>query len=117
MLPMLRQSLDTVTLSAPPDRLRKYDLPRYQRKNGQYVLHRIVRAGATYTCMGDNQFVKEPGLRHEQMIAVVTSFSRGGRQYDIHAPVYQLYYRFWHYSRLLRRFWRGCVSRLRRILP
>ena len=106
MLPMLRQGIDSVVLSPLPEKLRKYDLPLYQRDNGKYVLHRIVEVGETYTCIGDNQFVKEPDLRHDQMIAVVSAFTRGDREYSVEHPAYRLYCRVWHYSRPLRHFWR-----------
>lgn len=103
MLPMIRQGVDTVTLSALPEKLRKYDLPLYQRRDGQYVLHRIVKTGQTYTCIGDNQFVYEYGLRHDQMIAVVSSFTRNGREYRVTDLRYRLYCRCWHHSRGLRK--------------
>ena len=45
MLPMLRQEIDSVVLSAIPDRLEKYDLPLYRRDDGKYVLHRILCIG------------------------------------------------------------------------
>lgn len=106
MLPMLRQGIDTVTLSPLPEKLRKFDLPLYQRKDGHYVLHRIVKAGETYTCIGDNQFIYEPGLTHDQMIAVVSSFSRGDRHYDVTDWRYRCYCVFWHASRPSRHFFR-----------
>ena len=90
MLPMLRQEIDSVVLSPVPEKLKKFDLPLYRRGSGKYVLHRIVRAGETYTCMGDNQFRPETGLRHDQMIAVVTVFYRGERQISCDSPLYQL---------------------------
>ena len=116
MLPMLRQGIDSVVLSPLPEKLKKYDLPLYQRDNGQFVLHRIVKAGETYTCIGDNQFVLEPGLRHDQMIALVTVFTRGEREYSVKHPGYRLYCRLWHHSRFLRRCWRALKRRLRRLL-
>ncbi|MBQ7800865.1 MAG: S24/S26 family peptidase [Oscillospiraceae bacterium] len=116
MLPMLRQGVDSVVLSPLPERLEKYDLPLYRRADGRYILHRVVKVGDTYTCMGDNQFVPEPGLEHRQMIALVTSFCRDGREIPVTAPGYRLYCRFWHYSRSLRRFWRRGVNFLRRCL-
>lgn len=115
MLPMLRQGLDTVTLSPAPERLRKFDLPLYRRENGQYVLHRVIRAGSAYTCMGDNQFAPEPGVGHDQVIALVTAFSRDGREYSVHSPAYWLYCRLWHFSRPVRRLWRRSRSLLRRL--
>jgi len=95
MLPLLKDGRDQVVLSPLPDRLRKYDLPLYQRENGQYVLHRIVRVSGGYVCMGDNQFVPEPGLRHEQMIGVVTQVIRKGKCIETAAPTYRLYCRLW----------------------
>lgn len=114
MLPMLRQGIDAVVISPLPKRLCKYDLPLYQRENGQYVLHRIVKAGDTYTCVGDNQFQLESGLRQDQMIAVVTAFTRGNAKHSVKEPGYWLYCRLWHYSRPVRKFWRRCVGWLRR---
>ena len=106
MLPMLRQGIDCVVLSPLPKHLKKYDLPLYKRENGQYVLHRLVRVGKTYTCIGDNQFVLEHGVRPEQMIGVVTAFARGEKEYQITDWRYRLYVRFWHYSRIPRRLFR-----------
>lgn len=104
MLPMIRQGIDTVTLSPLPKKLRKYDLPLYQRTNGQYVLHRVVKVEETYTCIGDNQFVYEPDLSHGQMIAIVSSFTRGDRVYLVSDWRYRLYCIVWHHSRTLRHF-------------
>lgn len=80
------------------------------------MLHRIIAVGETYTCMGDNQFDPEPGLQRDQMIALVTSFRRNGRDIPVTDPVYRLYCRFWHYSRKLRRFYRRGKNWLRRHL-
>ncbi len=115
MRPMLRQGLDSVTLSPVTGQLCKYELPFYRRADGSYVLHRIVGVGETYTCMGDNQFQPEPGLTHEQMIAVVTSFSRGGKEHSVRELSYRMYCRFWHFSRPVRRLWRWGLACIRRI--
>ena len=104
MLPMLRQGRDSVVLSPAPERLSRYDLPLYRRDSGTYVLHRIVEAGETYTCIGDHQFVYEPGIRRDQIIAVVTGFCRKGRDHTVTEPGYRLYCRIWHHSRPLRHF-------------
>ena len=47
MLPMLRQGIDSVVLSPVTCRLKKYDIPLYQRDDGSYILHRIIKAGDT----------------------------------------------------------------------
>lgn len=106
MLPMLREGRDSVTLSPPPERLRKYDLPLYQRSSEKYVLHRVIKVGETYTMMGDNQFTPESGIRQEQIIGVVTAFSRGDREIPVTNLCYQIYCRIWHGVRPLRFFCR-----------
>lgn len=116
MLPMLRQGKDEVVLSPVPQRLKKYDLPLYRRENGQFVLHRVIKAAESYTCIGDNQFRKEPGLSHEQMIAVVSAFSRGGKEHSVTELGYRIYCRLWHYSRPVRRLWRFGIKVIRRIV-
>ena len=117
MLPMLRQGIDSVVLSPLPDVLRKYDLPLYRRDDGKYILHRIVDVGETYTCMGDNQFAAEKGLRRDQMIALVTGFYRAEKYHSVREPGYLLYSRFWHYSRPVRHFYRRAMGWLRRKFP
>lgn len=116
MLPMLREGIDSVVLSPLPEKLGKYDLPLYQRDDGKYILHRVIKAGDEYTCMGDNQFVPESGLRHDQMIALVTAFTRGEREHSVNESGYRLYCRFWYYSRPVRHFWRRGIGWLRRNL-
>lgn len=116
MLPMLRPGIDTVVLSPAPEQLRKYDLPLYRRDDGHYVLHRVVQAGETITCIGDNQFRPEMGIRRDQVIAIVTGFSRSGRDYSVTHPGYRLYCRFWHHSRCIRHFLRRALGWLRRHL-
>ena len=103
MRPMLRQGLDTVVLSPLPEQLKPYDLPLYQRENGQYVLHRIVavRDGA-YTCIGDNQFEYEYGVTHDQMIGLVTAYYREDKLCKVSGLRYWIYCRYWHNSRRVR---------------
>jgi len=116
MLPMLRQGKDQIILSPVTGKLRRFDLPFYQRDDGQYVLHRIVKVSDTYTCMGDNQFIMETGVRHDQVIAVATGFIRDGREHSVQEFSHKCYCRFWFYSRHLRRFWRSGIGWLRRHL-
>ena len=116
MLPLLREGKDSVLLSPLPEKLRKYDVPLYRRDDGKYVLHRIVAAGETYTCIGDNQFVYEPGLRQDQMIAVMTGFYRGEKFHSVDEAGYKLYCRIWALSRGLRHFWLRGIGFLRRRL-
>lgn len=115
MLPMLRQGKDTVTLSAPPKKLKKYDLPLYVRDDGHYVLHRVVKVGETYSCIGDNQFETEHGVRHDQIIAVAIAFAREGKRISTSNFKYRFYCSFWHNSRGVRRLWRKIIFKLKNI--
>ena len=116
MLPLLRQGIDSVVISPLPETLKKYDLPLYRRDDGKYILHRIVEVGETCTCIGDNQFAPEAGVRRDQMIALVTGFYRDEKYHSVDEPAYRLYCRFWHYSRPIRHFTRRALGWLRRKL-
>lgn len=116
MLPMLRQGIDSVVLSPLPEKLKKYDLPLYQRENGQYILHRIVEVGETYTCIGDNQLQKERGIKHEQMIGLVTAFYRGDKYHRVDEIGYRIYSRLRYRDRQFRRFWHWRLRKLKRLL-
>ena len=112
MLPMLRPDRDSVTLSPLPQQLKKYDLPLYRRDNGGYVLHRIIAVGQTYTCIGDNQYIYEPGIRDDQIIGVVTSFTRGKREYAVTDWRYRLYLTLWCRTVTIRKHMIDCISKV-----
>ena len=116
MLPMIREGIDSVVLAPIQGKLKKYDLPLYRRDDGKYILHRIVQVGETYTCIGDNQFLYETGVRQDQLIAVVTAFYRGEKYCRTDALRHRLYCRLWHYSRPLRHLWRRGKNWLRKCL-
>ena len=112
MMPMIRQNIDRVVISPLPGKLKKLDLPLYQRDNGSYVLHRIVAVGDTYTCCGDNQFSYEYGVRHDQMIGVVTGFYRGDEYHSVDQWSHRFYRWSWHHSRRLRGYGRAARVKL-----
>lgn len=96
MKPMLRQGRDCVVLAPLPDTLRKYDLPLYRREDGKFILHRIVAVkGDHYVCCGDNQWELESPVYPQQLIAVVSAFTRDGREISVDAFGYRLYCRLW----------------------
>lgn len=102
MLPMLRQKKDSVELSPLPEKLKKYDLPLYQRNDGKMVMHRIVAVKEDYyVCLGDNteQFEK---ISPEQMIGLVSAFWRGKKRIECTNVLYRLYCRLWRPTRPLR---------------
>lgn len=116
MRPMLEGGRDQVILSPLPEKINKYDLPLYRRPDGQFVLHRVVKVGQTYTCIGDNQFALEPDVSREWMIAMATGFIRKGKKYSVGSVKYRVYCRLWHWSRPLRRLRIWCSNILRAIV-
>lgn len=119
MYPLLRNGKDQVILAPLPKKLKKYDLPLYQRDDGHYVLHRIVKAGKTFTCIGDHQYEFEKGLRQDQMIAIAVGFYRKGKYLDAKSFRYRFYSRYWCWTRPVRYMWmriKGyCVAAIRRV--
>ena len=95
MRPMLRQGKDLVEIAPLPEKLKKYDLPVYKRKDGAYVMHRVIAVKKDrYICLGDNTITLE-NIYPEQMIGVVSAFQRGEKRIEVNNMVYQLYCRIW----------------------
>jgi hypothetical protein len=80
MTPFLAHQRDTVYLSKPRRQLKRGDMIFYRRDDGRYVLHRICRIkDGTYWLIGDAQTGIEPGIRPDQVIALVIAVRRNGR--------------------------------------
>ena len=104
MKPMLVGGRDVVTLTKVDKKLKKYDLPLYQRKDGKYILHRVVKVckDGTYTMRGDNQIYNEKGITDDQIIAIVTKFVRNGKEYSVSNKKYRFYCGFWNFIRIFK---------------
>jgi len=80
MTPFLVHGRDTVYLSKVRQPLKRGDMVLYRRSSGNYILHRVYRAEEdSYTMVGDAQFQLEPGIRPDQILAVVTAVRRKGK--------------------------------------
>lgn len=80
MTPFLAHGRDTVFLSKVCRPLKKGDMILYQRRTGQYILHRICRVHPDcYDLIGDAHTVIEPGIRPDQVLAVVNTVRRKGK--------------------------------------
>ena len=79
MSPFLVGGRDRVFLSRLNRPAKRGDILLYRRNSGAYVLHRVFRwEGETLTMVGDAQWDLEPGIRREQVLAVVTRVQRKG---------------------------------------
>ena len=115
MLPTLKAGRDTLVLVSPPPRLKKYDIALFKRGNGQYVLHRVIAVGDTYTFIGDNQVEPEVGIEHGDIIALAVAYVRGGRRVSLNSFLARAFARVWHLCRPLRRLWRRIKEKIKRI--
>jgi len=84
MKPLLRNRKDTVVLVKADIPLKRFDIPLYKRKDGKFVLHRVVSFDKNgYVLCGDNQFIKESGINDGDIIAVVSKIIRNGKTIDV----------------------------------
>ena len=77
MSPFLVHGRDTVYLSKLTRPVKKGDVVLYRRDSGAYILHRVYKAEKNcYTMVGDAQTQPEPGIRDDQIIAIMTAALR-----------------------------------------
>ena len=81
MSPFLRHGRDQIRLegvTAPPKR---GDMVLFQRRSGQYIMHRILRRlpDGNYALIGDGQQHVELPIEPPQIFAVVTQVCRKGK--------------------------------------
>lgn len=105
MFPMLRHGKDIVVLKKAPRRLKRYDIPLFQRDNGKFILHRIIRVHRnSYTICGDNQTHLEHGINDNMIIGVVTGFVKDGTYTPCEDQGYRRYVKWRCRSRLFRHY-------------
>ena len=79
MRPLLEHLRDGVVI-VPPKKIRWGDIVMFDRKNGRYALHRVIRRGKNgFTMAGDNQWHYETDLSYEGIVGVVSLIDRNGR--------------------------------------
>ena len=91
MTPFLRHQRDRVLLKKPPFALKVDDIVFYQRKTGQYVLHRIYKVKSDgYYMMGDRQIALEGPIKADAIFAIVAEIERNGRWLSAESFVWRL---------------------------
>ena len=94
MNPMIKQDRDLSIIGKPKGRLKKYDVAFYKRPNGQYVLHRVVKVlDDGYVILGDNCVNKEFNIKETQILGVLVSLVRNGKEVDLNSFGYKIYVR------------------------
>lgn len=140
MRPLLFNLRDQVVLRAVDGAaLRPGDVPLYMRRNGVYVLHRMVaRDDGTqveyldgsvqesmqlggelrYTMLGDAQTELEHGIAPSQILGVAVAFIRRGKRIECDSRSYRRRVRLWYRLLAIRRqlmFIHFLPSRLKRM--
>lgn len=120
MLPLIREKRDSVVLITPKKPLVLNKLYLYKRKNGQYVLHRLVKftADGEPIFRGDNQTVLEFGVETTDVIAEVARIYQGETELLLDSRKYARYVSGLScpFFRFFRFFPRRVKNRLKRMI-
>ena len=95
MYPMLRDRRDTIIVTRPKERLKKFDVALYKRGES-YVLHRVIKVlPDSYIIRGDNCLAKEYGITDAEVLGVLSGFYRGCKKKEVNLQgvTYKLYSR------------------------
>lgn len=80
MSPFLTHGRDYIYFKQPDRELRKGDMVFYQRRSGQFVMHRIWKVkNGKYYMVGDAQREIEGPLDRDQIFALITKVQRKGK--------------------------------------
>ncbi len=92
MMPMLSDGRDEVVLVKPTGKLNKYDVALFKRRDGQFVLHRVVGENSQgYIFRGDNQIINEHGVTDDMIIAVMIAYIKNGKRTNVTDSEYKDY--------------------------
>lgn len=96
MMPLLRQGRDVMVIRRKgPQRCRKYDAVLFKRRNGQYVLHRVVKVlESGYYIIGDNCVAGEY-VQEDQILGILTEVVRSNRTIRVTDRKYLAYVHLW----------------------
>ena len=113
MLPMLAGGVDQAVIVALPGKAKKGDVLLYEDKDGQNVLHRVIKVKSDgYLLRGDNRYYAE-FVPFDRVIAILSSYFKGEKQIDCKKS---LRYRFYSQRRMLTYpMRRACAAVLRRL--
>lgn len=91
MLPLIRPGQDSVVFVLP-DELKKTDIVLYKRRDGSFILHRIMLIQKdNYIMCGDNQNYLERDIKREQILALVKDIYRDGKKVNTETDEYRKY--------------------------
>lgn len=93
MMPMLRDRKDTVEIHNITNKVKKYDVVLFKKKN-QLVLHRVIKVtNKSYIIRGDNCIEKDAVIQ-DDILGILVSFTRNGKRHMVKDMSYILYSRY-----------------------
>lgn len=104
MRPLLKDEEDILIMTSIKGKtLRVGDIILYERKDGQFVIHRLYKKGTknTFWFVGDNQFCVERDVSIEQLRAVAKSIIRNGKAIDCEHGIIRSLLTFYMYIRVI----------------
>ena len=106
MNPLLYQKRDFVKIVKPVLPLKLGDIPLYRRKDGSFILHRVVgiKENGEYIMCGDNQFLLEYGITDKNIIGVVKTLIINGEEIDAETDEKYLKHKEKYLKNLKRRY-------------
>lgn len=117
MHPIIREGKDCVILKAVSEQVKKYEAVLYKRRNGAFVLHRIVdKKDDCFVMRGDNQYVKEYGITPEQLIGVVCVVEKDEKRHNTCALYYRCGIYIWVKTWWIRKPVHRVLSLVKRVL-
>ena len=115
MQPLLIDHRDVAYIE-PTSTIRRLDVVLFRRKNGQLVLHRVLKcqhSGTHYLVAGDNDTNTEC-VEREQILGVMTAFCRNGKTTKATAVQHRLYARLWNLTPFTRNVLQRVCRRLQK---
>lgn len=118
MLPFLVHERDVIYFKKIDRSLKRGDMVFFQRKNGQYVMHRICKIKPEgYYIVGDAQVVIEGPVEEEQIFAIISKVCRKGKWIGPGNLCWEFYEHVWLWLLPVRcylmRIYRGVARRIR----
>ena len=98
MMPLLRQKKDVVMLRRKgEERCEKYDVVLYRSPDrSHFILHRVLKVRPDdYVIAGDHNTFLEYGITDDQILGVMTSIRRNGKDITMDNTLYRLYVHLW----------------------
>ena len=117
MVPFLHDERDDIFFRKPDRALEKGDMVFYRRRDGQYVMHRIVKVcpDGSFDLIGDGQWIIEHGIRPEQIFGLITKVRRKGKLLTDGDFCWEFFRRVWLNLIPARKFLMKSYARLRKI--